>query len=173
MLLRALVLAASLAITALASGPGHSANHHTVLDEAGGRERRHGHVHPGSTRRADGKLGGALKWSECTAQLPAPFPKLCAEVEVVGTANECSPDVHAGVKFADETEFIFEQDISLISSDVACAPLANLSRTSRIERMCGEDVHLCLNFKRSDFYLCLSLFRLLMLMNPASVPLQR
>ena len=151
MMLRALVLAASLAITAFASGPGHSVYHHIALEEgaSGGRGRRHGHVQPGSARRAGGNLGAAAKWSECTAPLPQPIPKLCAEVEVVGTANECYPDVHVGVKFDGDANFIFDQDISLISADVACAPLANLTASSRIGRMCGQHVHLCMDFKRS------------------------
>ncbi|KAJ1496086.1 hypothetical protein T484DRAFT_2757399 [Baffinella frigidus] len=152
MLLRALVLAATLAVAALASGQAHGDNHH-ISHDSGGRGRRHGHVQAGLARRAGGKLGGTAQWSNCTGPWPPAFrdlhiPPLCAEVDLIGTANECSPNLRLGVKFEGDASLLFEQDISLRGFDVACASLENLTASSNIVGVCGQEVHLCLDFLR-------------------------
>jgi len=126
----------------------HQAEHSQGLSS--GQRGRHGpstHLE----RRAHGTLSDVKQWSNCTAQWPAVLkpiglPRVCAEVDSPSAPTDhCSPNRTLGVKFEGHSDYLFKREISLVGSDVTCASVA---RGSPLANLCGEGVHLCVDFVR-------------------------
>jgi hypothetical protein len=130
------------------AGGVHQAEHSQGLSS--GQRGRHGpstHLE----RRAHGSLSDVKQWSNCTAQWPAVLkpiglPRVCAEVDSPSAPTDhCSPNRTLGVKFEGHSDYLFKREISLVGSDVTCASVA---RGSPLANLCGEGVHLCVDFVR-------------------------